>query len=164
MKCFAMFALVLGSALLVQKEAGAASPHFIYCNATGVSATGTVTVSFKEAGLGANQNIDYKATATATATYVCVNRGGNIPQDPKKTTVTGPVTATGTFNSGKNGNIVASLTISPPPAPSTFTCPPGQTMRLANVTFSNVAVTDVTNKINCPTSPATFSRTFIVLP
>jgi hypothetical protein len=156
-------AVALSAILFQNAEVLAASPHFNYCNATGVSATGTVTVSFKEAGLGANQNITYQATATATATYVCVNKGGNIPQDPKKTTVTGPVITAGAFNSGKNGNIVASLTISPPPAPSTFTCPPGQTMRLASVSYTNVAVTDTTNNVTCQTSPATYSRTFITL-
>ena len=102
MQRFTLIALSLLSVLLFHREAEAVSPHFIYCNAAGVSSTGTVTVSFKEAGLGANQNITYQATATATATYVCVNNGGNIPKDPKKTTVTGPVSATGSFNSGKN--------------------------------------------------------------
>lgn len=164
MKFLTYCTMTLAFALFFQKEAPAASPHFIYCNASGVSETGSVKVSFKEAGLGANQNITYQATATATATYVCVNKGGQIPNDPKKTSVAGPVSATGTFNSGKNGNIVASLTIQPPAPPSDFKCPPGQIMRLASVSFSNVAVRDVTNNVTCTTLPTTFSRTFIVLP
>jgi len=43
-------------------------------------------VSWKEAGLGDNLNIDYTASATATRVDSCVNNGQNIPADPKKTT------------------------------------------------------------------------------
>src|SRR5437773_7983571 len=90
----------------------ATSPHFISASAhlNGVN----LVVAFKEAGLGTNQLIDYLASADATATYVCVNNGGGNPSASNKTTVSGPVTAPGTFSSGKNGNVVASLTLSPP--------------------------------------------------
>jgi hypothetical protein len=60
-----------------------------------------------------------------------------------KTTLAGPVSATGTFNSGKDGNVTASLTLSPPP--SDITCPNGQTLQLASVSYSNVILTDLTN-------------------
>ena len=72
------------------------SPHFIRASGA-LNNDGSLTVSFKEAGLGTNQNIDYALTADATATYVCVNRGGANPSAQNKTTVSGPVTATGTF-------------------------------------------------------------------
>lgn len=90
--------------------------------------------------------------ADATATYVCVNNGGGHPSATNKTTVSGPVSATGTFASGKNGNITASLTLGapPPPPPATFSCPPGQTLQLAKVSYTNVAVTDLTNNITEP--------------
>jgi hypothetical protein len=144
-----IFALPMMLAALVAtgSAALAVSPHFISANAQ-LSGT-NLTVSFKEAGLGNNQNINYTANATATATYVCVNNGGGNPSAANKTTITAPVSKSGTFNSGKNGNIVGSLTIEPP-GPGSFTCPPGQTRALASVTYSNVDITDVTNNLTEP--------------
>jgi hypothetical protein len=139
--------------LAMASPAYAVSPHFISASAT-VNASGTLTVNFKEAGLGTNQLISYTATADATATYVCVNRGGANPSASNKTTVAGPVSATGTFSSGKNGNVTASLTLSPPP--SDISCPSGQSLELASVTYINVAITDTTNGITEPI-PGTFS-------
>jgi type II secretory pathway pseudopilin PulG len=121
------------------------SPHFIRASGT-LNANGTLTASFKEAGLGANQNINYTLSANATATYVCVNKGGANPSAQNKTTVAGPVTASGTFNSGKNGEVTASLTVSPPP--SDISCPPGQKLELASVSYSNATVTDTTNGVS----------------
>jgi len=85
-------------------------------------------------------------TADATATYVCVNRGGANPSAQNKTTVSGPVIATGTFNSGKNGQVTASLTVSPPP--SDISCPRGQSLELASVSYTNVVLTDTTNNVS----------------
>jgi hypothetical protein len=118
------------------------------------NANGTLTVDFKEAGLGTNQNITYVASADATATWVCVNKGGANPSAQNKTTVAGPVTASGTFSSGKNGQVTASLTVSPPP--SDISCPHGQSLELASVSYTNVAITDVTNGVTEPI-PGTFS-------
>src|SRR5215213_2890133 len=127
------------SAALAQNE------HFIFARAS-LNNNGTLTVSFKEAGLGTNQNITYTLTADATATYVCVNRGGANPSAQNKTTVSGPVSATGTFNSGKNGQVTASLTVSPPP--SDISCPPGQSLELASVSYTNIVLTDTTNNVS----------------
>ena len=131
----------------------AQNPHFIRASAN-LNNNGTLTVRWKEAGLGANQNISYVASADATATYVCVNRGGANPSAQNKTTVAGPVSAEGTFSSGKNGQITASLTVSPPP--SDISCPPGQSLQLAEVSYTNVSITDTTNGIT-GTIPGTFS-------
>jgi hypothetical protein len=135
----------------------AVSPHFVSASAKLSGAN--LIVSWKEAGLGDNQLINYTAAADATATYVCVNNGGGNPSASNKTTVSGPVSASGTFNSGKNGNVTASLTLSPPgpPPPSEFSCPPGQTgPTLAQVSYTNVSITDNTNGITEPI-PGTFS-------
>jgi len=131
----------------------AVSPHFVRADAT-LSGTNLV-VSFKEAGLGTNQLISYEANADATATYVCVNRGGANPSAQNKTTVSGPVSATGTFSSGKNGQVTASLTLSPPSAGG-FSCPTGQSLEIAQVTYTNVSITDTTNGVTEPI-PGTFS-------
>ncbi|HVE24523.1 MAG TPA: hypothetical protein VNC22_03935 [Sporichthya sp.] len=131
-----------GTVLAVAGPAAAASPHFVRASATLSGAN--LVVSFKEAGLGDNQLINYLASADATATYVCVNRGGANPSAANKTTVNGPVSATGSFSSGKNGQVSASLTLSPP-SEGSFSCPNGQSLRLARVSYSDVAVDDTTN-------------------
>jgi hypothetical protein len=149
----AVVALVFAAVALIAQQALAVSPHFISASGT-LNNNGTLTVNFKEAGLGTNQNITYVASADATATYVCVNNGGGNPSAQNKTTVAGPVSATGTFNSGKNGNVTASLTLNPPP--SDISCPKGQTLQLAQVSYTNVAITDTTNNITEPV-PGTFN-------
>ena len=122
----------------------AVSPHFVSAAGT-LNSNGTLTVNFKEAGLGTNQLINYTLSANASATYVCVNTGGANPSASNKTNVAGPVSASGTFNSGKNGNVTASLTVSPPPA--NLNCPGGQTQQVASVTYTGVTLTDTTNGI-----------------
>src|SRR5215213_7693861 len=144
--CSAALALAVPVAL-------AQNEHFIFARAS-LNNDGSLTVNFKEAGLGTNQLINYTLTADATATYVCVNRGGANPSAQNKTTVSGPVSASGTFNSGKNGQVTASLTVSPPP--SDISCPPGQSLELASVSYTNVVLTDTTNNVVQPIA-GTFS-------
>jgi hypothetical protein len=72
-----------------------------------------------------------------------INRGGGNPSASNKTTVAGPVSASGTFNSGKNGQVTASLTAQPPP--SDISCPPGQSLQLAQVSYISIVLTDTTN-------------------
>jgi hypothetical protein len=136
--------MILAGLVMAAPAALAVSPHFVNASGT-LNANGSLTVNFKEAGLGTNQNINYTLTAQGTATYVCVNKGGANPSAQNKTTVNGPVSATGTFNSGKNGNVTASLTVQPPP--SDITCPKGQTLKLASVSYTGVTLTDTTNGI-----------------
>jgi hypothetical protein len=147
-RILAIFTLPMMLAGVIMATAPAAladSPHFIRATGT-LNANGSLTVSFKEAGLGTNELIDYALTANATATYVCVNKGGANPSAQNKTTVSGPVSATGTFSSGKNGQVTASLTVSPPP--SDISCPPGQSIELASVSYTNVTLTDTTNNVS----------------
>jgi hypothetical protein len=145
--------LTFGLSVAFASPALATSPHFI--RATAHLSGNNLVVDFKEAGLGTNQLITYVASANATATYVCVNNGGGNPSAQNKTTVSGPVSATGTFDSGKNGQVTASLTINPP-GPGGFSCPPGQSLEIAQVTYTNVSVADTTNGIVEPI-PGTFS-------
>jgi hypothetical protein len=134
-----------GVAALGSGIALAASPHFINAADAINFDNGNLTCSWKEAGLGNNQNITYVCSAAATATYVCVNRGGANPSASNKTVVSGNVSAEGTFNSGKNGQITASLVVSPPDV-ANF-CPPGQSLELAQVSYINVILTDTTNGV-----------------
>ena len=103
------FALLAAFGLLA---AAGTNPHFIRASAD--LRGEDLVVKWKEAGLGDNQNIDYVASADATGFYACINGGQNHPQAANKEAFEGPVTEEGTFNSGKNGHITASLTISPP--------------------------------------------------
>ena len=142
---FTLPMMLAGVIMATAPAALADSPHFIKATGT-LNADGSLTVNFKEAGLGTNELIDYALTANATATYVCVNKGGANPSAQNKTTVAGPVSATGTFSSGKNGQVTASLTVSPPP--SDISCPPGQSLNLASVSYTNVTLTDTTNNVS----------------
>jgi hypothetical protein len=141
-----VLAAMLATAAIAVPAALGVSPHFI--NATGtLNADGSATVNFKEAGLGTNQNINYTLSADATEVVVCVNKGGGNPSASNKTTISGPVSSSGTFNSGKNGNVTASLTVGPLPSPSDF-CPPGQKEEVASVAYTNILLTDTTNGIS----------------
>ena len=108
------------TAVLVLGGAGPAlaggSPHFIK-SGTGASLSGTsLVVQFKEAGLSSGSVETIQATAHLDATYQCVNGGGNVPSDPKKTTISSDVSQSGVFTAGQNGNLVGSLTLSAPAA------------------------------------------------
>jgi hypothetical protein len=141
----AVVALVFVAFALIAQQALAQNEHFIRASGS-VNNDGSLTVNFKEAGLGTNQNIDYTLTANGTAIYVCVNRGGANPSASNKTAVAGPVTASGTFNSGKNGQVTASLTAQPPFRD--IGCPPGQRQELASVTYTDILLTDTTNGVS----------------
>ena len=151
-----LLAAALVVTLVMAAVATAAAPHFVRASATGPDANGNLTVNFKIAGLGDTVTTTVTASADATAVYACQNNGGNFPSDPKKQTVSGPVSASGEFTSGKNGSITGSLTLMPPP--STLDCPGGQRDVLASVSYTNVAVSEP----NAGTEPipGTFSRVF----
>ena len=142
--------------LAVASPADAASPHFTRSAAAGPNADGTLDVEFKIAGLGDTVTTTVTASADATAVFACRNNGGNFPSDPKKQVVSGPVSASGDFTSGKNGSITDALILSPPA--STLDCPGGQREVLASVTYSNVAVSAAA--AGTEAIPGTFSRIF----
>jgi hypothetical protein len=141
-----LLAAVAVAGALSASAAFATSPHFISATGT-LNADGSLTVNFKEAGLGTNQLINYALSADATEVVVCVNNGGANPSASNKTTINGPVSGSGAFNSGKNGNVTASVTAGPLPAPSDF-CPKGQKEEVASVTYTNILLTDTTNGIS----------------
>src|SRR5215217_9775331 len=147
-----LLAAALAMVLAYAVPAFAQNEHFVRASGS-LNNDGSLTVNFKEAGLGTNQLINYTLTADATATYVCVNRGGANPSASNKTAVAGPVTASGTFNSGKNGQVTASLTAQPPFRD--IGCPPGQSQELASVSYTDIVLTDTTNNVSI--SLGTFS-------
>jgi hypothetical protein len=139
-------ALLTASVAQAALAAPTGSPHFIgsQMHAT-VNADGSLTVSFKEAGLPSGAVETVTVTATRHATWFCVNNGGSNPSASNKRSADDTPGVSGTFEADRNGNIVGSETISAPTQPSDFSCPPGQTATLGSVTYSNVKVTDETS-------------------
>jgi hypothetical protein len=134
---------VVAAALTVAGTALAA-PHFASASGA-VNSAGALVVSFDERGLG-NENIDYTLTADAEALYACINRGGKNPSAANKQSFEGQVAGGGSFEA-KNGRVQASLSVGPLAAPE-FTCPGGQSRQLAQVSYSNIVLTDTTNGVS----------------
>jgi hypothetical protein len=154
--------VVIAALVCAAGVAWAQNAHFVG-RVTATLVDGNAQVCWKEAGLGNNQNINYLASAEGTATFVCVNNGGQCPNAANKITVNGPVSTPGTFSSGQNGQIDQCLTISPP-GPGSFTCPGGQTLTLAQVGFTDLAITDTTNGVTKSAAPVDLSATPFVCP
>jgi hypothetical protein len=133
------------------------NPHFLRCGASGVNSDGTLDVSFAIAGLGSNVTIDVTATAHADATYGCRNNGQQCPNAANKVHVTGDVSVTRPFTSGKNGSIRASITVEPPP--TDLTCPNGQRLVLVSVSYTNVSVS-APEAGDCIPDPGIFEANF----
>lgn len=123
---------------------------------TGAKCAGTnLDVNFRETGLGNTPIVNYLATANATATYACINNGQHNPKAANKRDVNGPVSASGSFPSGKNGAVVGNIILNPPSA-GDFSCPPGQNLVLLSATYSQVTITDTDHNVSF-TLPGNFS-------
>ncbi len=161
---FAMAALVAAAGVAV-----ADSPHFL-CAPTdaSIATDGSLVVSWKEAGLGSNQNIQYLASAQADGVCTCVTKSNKCPSAANKVTTSGQVSAEGTFSSGKNGSITASLTVEPPACPSSAapTCGSGQHLVLSEITYTDISLADTTNNVSPDPGclPTSLSKTFFVCP
>src|SRR5262245_12683833 len=95
----------------------AQSPHFLDSKTSLTLATdGSLTVKWKESGLGDNLNIDYTFGATATVACVCATKSGNCPNANNKSKGSFAENSSGTF-SVKNGSVVGSLTLQSPGCP-----------------------------------------------
>ncbi len=136
----------LTALLAIASVAWAQSPHFIgTAQVAGVFSDGGISASFKEAGLGDNVLVTYELAGKFSADYGCVNHGGNHPQAANKEAVVGDVGAIATFQSGKNGNVVGTVTFVPPPASSELSCPGNQVAVLADISYSDLTLQDATN-------------------
>ena len=130
--------------------ANAASAHFINASAK-ISDVNQLVVNWKEAGLGDNQQISYTASAHETTTIVCLDNSGGKPSVSNKGFITRDDTATGTFNSDKNGSITASLPLNQPPVQVQFDCSgPQKQIETAAVKYENIKLVDTTNGIEAP--------------
>jgi hypothetical protein len=148
--------LIVGA---IAPAASAGNAHFIK-SATSASLDGANLVcNFKEAGLSSGAVETIACTASESVTYECVNGGGSNPGASNKHTSQTTGGASGTFPADQNGNVSGSLTIHPQSAAAVgFTCPPGQTVTLVSVTYSNVRITDATSGASI-SIPGTFTYT-----
>ena len=156
---FTLAAVIAGALTIAAGTTALADgAHFQSAPTGTVNNDGALVVSWDEAGLG-NQNVTYSLTADATATYACINGGGNHPKATNKETKAGQVTAGGSFKT-KHGRVQGSLTTGPLSAGS-FSCPSGQTLVLACVSYTNGVLTDTTNNVTADI--ADVNRTFIAI-
>lgn len=155
-----LFIAATAATLAIGAGTAAATSGAHFFSATGtVNNSGALVVSWDEAGVG-QQQVNYTVTADATAIYACINGGGKHPSAANKETKAGQVSAGGTFTPN-NGRVQQSLTAGPLSAGS-FSCPSGQQLVLAKVTYSNIVLTDTTNNViaNPPNVCASFSSLF----
>ena len=158
MKGFRIFARASGLALLlllsvsVVSTAAAAKFHSV---TSAVNNGGALAVSFDQRGLG-NGDVTYTLTADASAVYACINRGGQNPSAANKRSFNDDVAGGGTF-APKNGRVQATLTAGPISA-GDFSCPGGQRLVLASVSYTNIVLTDTTNGVE--TTAPDVSREF----
>jgi hypothetical protein len=150
-----LFALVLAS------PAGAATSgaHFFNVSSS-ITDSGGLLVSYDEAGVG-NATVNYTINTTAQAVYACINGGGNHPKAANKETVSGDLAASFSRDP-KNGRVTgATSPVLGPLSQGSFTCPSGQQLVLASVSYTNTTLTDTTNGVSTPVPDAT--RTFVNL-
>lgn len=149
-------AVATAALLLAMALFAIAYAAFFHSASSSVNNAGALVVNFDERGLG-NGDVTYLLTANAQAEYWCVNGGGKNPSAANKRTVESDLSTGGSFEV-KNGRVVASLTAGPLSA-GDFSCPNGQRLRLASVSYTNILLQDLTNGVSIAVANA--SRTFL---
>lgn len=135
--------LALAGLLSVSVVSMAGAPKF-HAVTSSVTNSGALAVSFDERGLG-NENVDYTLTADSTALYACINRGGHNPSAANKQSFKDDVSGGGSFEV-KNGRVQGTI-IAGPISAGSFSCPGGQKLVLASVSYTNIVLTDTTNGV-----------------
>jgi len=121
--------LVAAALVLIAGPAVANNPHYVK-DPTATVQGNSLTVSWKAAGLGSQETVDFSLTGTADVSSQCFTKSGNpVNGVPKRETVA--VNVTGTFPV-RNGQVTGSLTVSPL---STLTCTGNQQVRILSVGF-----------------------------
>jgi hypothetical protein len=125
-KRYVVVAALVGAVAAVSAVAFAGSPHFVTADAS--RSGNTLTVTFKEAGLGNEPQVHIVLGATA----LCINNGGKHPKAVNKTSVSAaddfPV---------QNGKAEGTLSVTATFQPD---CSPPMT-----VAFTDVSLTDETS-------------------
>jgi hypothetical protein len=147
--------LVVG--LFAAQAARATNGAHFFSASGSVDGSGALVVSWDEAGVG-QQTVNYTLHADASATYACINGGGNHPKAANKETFNGPLDSAFSRQATKNGRVKSSTSTGPLGSGS-FTCPSGQRLVLASVSYTNILLTDTTNGVAI--SIADQARTFV---
>jgi hypothetical protein len=151
------FVGVLAAAALAVPAALADSPHFIKASAS-IDNDGNLVCTFKEVGLGSTATTEaVTCSADATADYACINGGDKHPKAANKETAAGPVSGGGDFPV-RNGSTTGSITVAPP-GPGDFSCPNGQTLVLASVSYTNITLEGAAG--DTADVPGTLSKTLV---
>lgn len=125
-KRYVVVAALVGAVAAVSAVAFAGSPHFVTADAS--RSGNTLTVNFKEAGLGNEPQVHIVLSATA----LCINNGGKHPKAVNKTSVS----AANDFPV-QNGKAEGTLSVTATFQPD---CSPPMT-----VAFTDVSLTDETS-------------------
>ena len=156
-RMFFVIAAVFATAALAVPAALADSPHFIKASAS-IDNAGNLVCTFKEAGLGTTVVTEHvSCSADASAEYACINGGNNHPKAANKETVSGPVSGGGDFPV-RNGSATGRITVAPP-GPGDFSCPNGQTLVLASVSYTNIVLEGSGGET--ASVPGTLSKTLV---
>jgi hypothetical protein len=120
-KRYVVVAALVGAIAAISTVAYAGSPHFVTADATRTD--NTLTVTFKEAGLGNEPQVHIVLSATA----LCINNGGKHPKAVNKASVSAaddfPV---------QNGKAEGSLSVTATFQPD---CSPPMTVQFTDVTL-----------------------------
>jgi hypothetical protein len=131
-----------------------------------INSAGELVVDFKEAGLGDTVTIDYTLTANGDGQYQWFNHGGNKPQGQPFQADPVIISAGGSFASGKNGQITATITatgqVPPPPQDFLDSNHAANWVPKLTVSYTNIVLTDTTNNVTPDTQPADVSATVVV--
>jgi hypothetical protein len=150
--------LVAAVAMLTLATVASADSIKFHTATASIDNAGNLVCSFRATGLGTTtESADVSCSANATATYACINGGQNHPKAANKATVGGPVTNGGEFPV-RNGQVSGDITVAPP-GPGSFSCPSGQRLVLASVSYTNITIT--VEGVTTSTSPSTVSRTLV---
>jgi hypothetical protein len=145
----AMKKLVVPVILCLSTGLVMAQAAFFYSANASIDSTGDLIVKWDERGLGnGGTPITYTITGDSTALYACITKSNQHPQATNKE---GP-TALGVTTepiAPKGGRVVYTKTIEPLPNQG-LTCPSGQTLVLACVSYTNLVLTDTVNNSSVP--------------
>lgn len=130
-RALAALALSVGLLAATAVPALAGSPHFVDDQTTFAADGNTLTVTFKEAGLGDEAQVNYLLSAT----FQCVNPGGNDPQAANKQDVSSTRTLP-VQNGQVSGSTSVTAVLKPP-------CSPPMTLAVVSA-----SLTDTTNGIS----------------
>lgn len=149
--------------------AGAAladSPHFINSTDT-IDASGALTFSWKEAGLGTAKEIAYRFGATGTdGTCACVTgKGGKNCVASENHTGSVSLIGTATLPVTKPGQITEpGISVGPPGCESSkLVCTGQQTLVLEKITYTGIFLLDATNNVSASV-PTTQNATLFTCP